>query len=391
VNAMREVRALCVVLLLLGSLLPQPGLSLVTIGSIGAGALIGWEALHWTAHVARCLAFVLPLFGLLAASGIMHPSQYAYGQHKLSGFLTLTLLSALAPGVIRDQAHLVTLARTWLVVSTGLAISTLIGAQVAGRSEGLVEANPIWIARALATAIVVLVWLRWQKLLPFVAFVPLGVLLLSGLFATGSRGPLSAALVGLGGISMFAHRRRGPRVLVLLLSLAALVITAWSNALGSSRIASYITNPGGGLTGSARARLWAQTVDVVSSHPRGVGFGNWGYYTYNTPYFFWPHDLVLEVFAESGWIVGAGFLGVVIWTVGRLLRCSRADPTISLVFGLLLCELVSVSVSGDLNARTFFALLTIGWVPPGWVQRRHSLQSLASTGPTDRLEYSTNS
>jgi hypothetical protein len=70
------------------------------------------------------------------------------------------------------------------------------------------------------------------------------------------------------------------------------------------------------------------------------------------------------VFTESGVIIGALFLAIVGGIAIRLMRHAVFAPKANLVLALLAAETIAVSVSGDLNARTFFFLLGLGVVTP---------------------------
>jgi hypothetical protein len=53
-------------------------------------------------------------------------------------------------------------------------------------------------------------------------------------------------------------------------------------------------------------------------------------------------------------------------TVIRLWTASKFDPDARLALGLLISEMVSVSLSGDLNARSFFAFLALSQIVLRW-------------------------
>jgi O-antigen ligase len=92
------------------------------------------------------------------------------------------------------------------------------------------------------------------------------------------------------------------------------------------------------------------------SHPIGLGWG--GYANYAPANLEYPHDIVLEVFAEAGWLAAASlvlWIGYV-WARARR-RANDFEGMASLA--VLTFMLMNALVSGDINDnRTFF--LAIG-------------------------------
>ena len=80
----------------------------------------------------------------------------------------------------------------------------------------------------------------------------------------------------------------------------------------------------------------------------------------------YPHNLWLEVLCEAGWAAGGMLIAIVVRVAWRLVRASRTEPAAVLLLSLAAFEVVCVSVSGDLNARTFFFVLTLGYAVSWW-------------------------
>jgi O-antigen ligase len=242
---------------------------------------------------------------------------------------------------------------------------------VAGRATAF-DANPIWLARAIATGIIIAAWYLWtgrgaQRLL----WLGLAVLFVAGLLGSGSRGPALGAVVGLFSLSAFSPAGRRTRAAVLLAAASGAVFAAQTiPSLAQSRIVSSLSSPDDVLTGSVRARMWSDTLPVIAHNPGGVGIGNWsaalsGHFTFT-----YPHDIWIEVTAELGWLGGLLLAGATGLVLVRLIRATKRSSVASLTLAMLASETVAVSTSGDLNARTFFALLTLGFVVSHWTSHR---------------------
>lgn len=357
------VAAAALTALLEGSLYPSVGgLSVVTVGALLAMPLIAWEWLQAlpTLHPVPVLA--VPLFVALATTGWLHPPVTDYGQQKVSHLITLTLLSALAATVIRDERGITVLAGVWVASATFLAASTLAGAQnLSGRAVGFDDANPIWLGRAIDSGLVALVWLLRHRRVRLRYGLPVLGVLVAAAFATGSRGPLVAAMVGVLVILVADLRHRITTAVALVgVAAAGLAVVLLSPIAATSRVAGLVTDPSATLADSARPALWSSTLKLIEQRPGGVGYGNWADAT-GARIVAYPHDLWLEVTAEAGWLVGAALIAVTVAVVAALWLRAPGRPHLALALGLLVTETIAVSVSGDLNARTFFCLLCLGY------------------------------
>lgn len=371
----RAARSVLVVVMLIGSLFPAPdGISWVAVATVVAVPVIAYELLRWLPHVHPVVAFVIPLFAILASSAIFIPPTSDYGINKVETFLTLSLASALAASLLRDAETVVMFGRVWLIAGLILSVFALFGYTGTGRAD-VFESNPIWLARAIASAAVIAVWLWWQKRAPAPLMLLALAILIGGIFASGSRGPLLGMTIGVVVIALVITRMKFRRVVtVLVLGAAATVALQTLPLFSGSRLDSVLS---GDNSDQSRQLFWTITPPVIQAHPFGVGFGNWAYYAGPPPQFLWPHDIFLEVFTELGVPLGIFFVAMTTLVYVRLLRSVRRNPVALLTLGLLACETASVSVSGDLNARTFFFLLALGFL----VGSKQKM--LRSDGPMD--------
>lgn len=363
----RRVQATTLAVLLLGSLFPTiAGTEPVLVAAVLAVPMVLFQVFAALPRVHPVVPFVTVLFGALVGTGLLNPPVTAYGAEKLTRLATLTLLSAAAAALIRSRAGLATFGRVWLGLATVLALVALVGGQeVAGRAVGFEGNNAIWLGRAMATGLVVLVWLRWTGRVRAVPAAALAGVLLGGLWVTGSRGPMLAAVLGVAVLAARPVLARTGRTLVLLFgALAGAAALAFVPALQESRLAALLFGRDQDVTADIRGELLTRGVAAAREHPGGTGYG--GYMaaagTEPVPY---PHNLFLEVAVEAGWAVAALLILIVVFVAARLSR-RPGDPAAALLLALLAVEVLHVSASGDLNARTFFAVLTLGFLVSTW-------------------------
>jgi hypothetical protein len=379
----QRIRAAVGVLLLSGTLLPYPiGLGITYLAIACAVPMVLFELLRpMPRHLHPALGLVVPLWVLLAVPAFLTTPTTTYGADKVTRLLTLTLLSALSVTLIRDRPTLLTAARMWVTVSCALSIVTLAGGfEVAGRSSAF-DANPIWLARAVGAGIIFTCWMWWNGHLRRAVALFAGLIMAAGMAATGSRGPLVGCILAVGLLVILTGHNRGVRVVAAALATAFAGFALTSSAvLSSSRVGQFIADPTAD-TDTVRAELIQRTLPIIDQNVGGVGYGNWQSAA-GSRFLQWPHNLYLEVTAEGGWVAGAALVLAVVVVAVRLFR-RRQDPAAVLALALLAAEGVAVSFSGDLNARTFFAWLTLGWCVSKW-SRADGAEGLPRAGGAGR-------
>lgn len=376
------MRSLALTLLLIGALFPGQG-KVQAFAAICCAPLVAWELLR-RRNIHPAIRFAAPLFATIALSGLLIPPTTAYGHTKLTNVLTITLFSALAASLIRDAQHLRVFACVWTGAGILLAAVALLGATgvggLAGRATGF-GSNPIGLARPIGSALVVLFWLTVQRSLrPWVAAV-FGLVLLAGLFATGSKGPFIAAVLALAAVT-FSERMNLARIRsAVIVAVIGYGVVLATPSLRNSRLGHIATDPGG-IIDPIRADALRRTWPVLITHPLGVGYGNW-FEAVSAKGAYYPHNLWAELATEGGWLPGAALVFGVGLVCVRLWKQARLEPVAGLALGLLVFEMFNVSVSGDLNARTFFCFVLLGFIVGMWYRKRpnrHTSTSLA--GPT---------
>lgn len=354
----RISRSIILVALLIGSLFPAVGgIGLNAIASPLALLVIFYEVARWIPKI-HPIVIALPFFATVAIHAQMFPPLTEYGVNKLSTWFTATLVTALAASLIRDERALISFCRAWLFATGLLALISMAGF-AGGRAEGF-DSNPIWLARAMATGILMALFMVMQGHIRAWLFLTVSALLVAGIFATGSRGPILAVAAGAIALVIFTKHHRIRRVLGITIAAgAAYWAVTWLPFFANSRIVTLLED---GSTDLSRDIFWTVTPPLINQYPDGVGIGNWSLLAGAPRQFNYPHNLFLEVFAELGTWFGVGLTAIVAVILVRLLVRSRETPIAILVFGLLTAEIVQVSVSGDLNARTFWFVLTLGFL-----------------------------
>lgn len=350
-------RSIILVGLLIGSLFPTVGgIGITTIASPLAFLVVLYEIGRRLPKLHPVLLVPVFFAGIwLHSIGI--PTATAYGETKIDTWMTATLLTAVAASLLRDERSIYTFARTWLVTTGLLSVITILGF-AGGRAAGF-DSNPIWLARAMATGLVMALFLVMHKNIKIWVLLGIAVLLVAGIFATGSRGPILAVGIGAIALVLFTKRHRIRRILGIAIGAgAAYYAVTVLPFFANSRIVTLIED---GDTDASRELFWSLTTSIIGQHPDGVGIGNWALYAGAPRQFVYPHNMFLEVAAELGVWFGIILVVIVAANLIRLLTRAREMPVAILVFAILVAEIVQVSVSGDLNARTFWFLMALGF------------------------------
>lgn len=387
----RRIRALALVTLLIGSLLPTVGgIHLTAPAAVFSAVLVTMECLRTLPKLPVGAGFALAIIGVLASRGFLSPPTTPYGHDKLSRLVTYTLISALAATLVRNRAGLVTFARTWLGVACVMAASTILVGQAADGRAGAFDSAPIWTSRALATALVILVWLRWRRNIgPPLAWL-VGAFLVIAMFMTGSRGPLIGVALGVAALAISSPSRRSDRGLKILLAITAGILAVLTvPSIRTSRVGRLLVDPSADASAGQRDEILHRTISLIPDFPLGVGYGNWNAYVHpDPPSLVYPHNLFVEVTFEAGWLYGAFLIAVVGWTLVRLFRHARSGDSESwLVLGILVAETFAVSVSGDLSGRTIFAFLVLGYAVTRWPRRSLTRWPGDRPDPVDRSAH----
>lgn len=385
------LKAAALSLLLVGSLLPAGGLPVVTIAAAALAPAVAWVVLTSWPVVPRALCLTVVLAAVVAVPAYLTSPIGEYGAGKVHAFLVLTVPTAAAAVLIRNQRDLTVWAKVWVAAGCVIAVFALAGGvDPNGRAVGSDGgSNPIWLARGIGSPAVALLWLLFRRAISLPVGLSAAAVLAAGLYVSGSRGPV-VALVIAALVMLIAPtgKPRAGRVTAFAVTTAIALYAALAFQLvpATSRLGAALYDPRGELEASQRIELARPTIDLINASPGGVGFGGWAQHVGIAPYRY-PHNLFLEVLAEAGWLAGGVLIAVVVWVMVRLWRGARTNPVGVFVLALIAFETTCVSVSGDLNARTWFFAVALGYSVSYWATAARTTppESTPTTPAADRV------
>lgn len=292
---------------------------------------------------------------------------YGLGQYqdqKVVQLFTLSLLCIVAPILLLTEYR----SRAWFLGSVaatglGMAIWLLLGGRTGldGRTV-ILDINPISIGRLTGAALIILATValhaRGARRATWLALAAVcGV----GTFATGSRGPaLAAAAAAAVALLTLPSSRRVLRFSGLLAIgvLAATVALRMNSGTGLLRFSN--------LESEARSLLWQESMQLILEKPLGVGWGNLA--AHLTPSATiplqgpkqYPHNILLEVGVEGGWLALAAFAGLMYLSYKGLRQAERGlvrDALLTLWLYALGIALLSSDLIGN---RLTLVMLGVG-------------------------------
>ena len=382
--------ALCPALALAVFRYPEPLIVLfLTAGLVKQDPRIGtltdvdltvvFGALLVLAVVARALArpvrLPAPIFlavpMVLAAAWSMLSPTGAYGSDKALRFCTLTLLALVVPPWLADDRQRMGRFLLGLAVLGFAASLTAIQSQETTQWGRLTASgsNPIPLGRIGALAFA-FGWIRFHfARQPLERILAIAMLAVSALcvLASGSRGPALSVVAGfvvLSAITYAQHRRSiiGIGPLLVCGGLAAVALTMVTiPSLPLYRFQLLFSGEGASVI--VRGLMYATALGLTLQHPLGIGLG--GFERYALLDLRYPHNMLLEVGCEMGWIPLLGLLiliGASLVCMVQVLRREYSWQTLFLAT-VLLNALLNAMVSGDLNDnRLFFATVLLPFV-----------------------------
>lgn len=302
------------------------------------------------------------IFAGVILSGLLYTPAYAYGTDKALRFVSLTLLAFFTPLVIIKSYRSVWLFFLgWLGLATMLAADALSRLGTGQRLSGF-NATTIAISRTAGIAIIILLFAvlmgrvsrRWQML----ATVGLALTLLV-LIGSGSRGPLLMLVVTViltVGVSIARPGRR-MRSLLIIGILGVTILGIFSSGLipaASLERFDLLVNQAQ-IDTSAQARLMVMEVAwhlFTTSPIVGRGTGSVSAFGAGQEQIY-PHNILLELAAETG-VLGLalylGLVGMVLWRLLSRLGTESGQESLWLtLLAMLLFMLSNAMVSGDLS------------------------------------------
>jgi len=393
---------------------------LVTVPVVGMGAVIAFGAMGGTGRTSKVLVYgdvvamlavlvvcwsrkhwkqpagMVPAIGflVLCIPAVCYFQLTDYSLSKAEQLFTVTPLTVLAAMIILDRPER-RRAVLWIFACTGSVVGLLAWADpdpvaMANDAIALTGSQTIPTARLISYAMLALVILAtlYRRWAARAVLLGSAALLVAPLLLTGSRGPAVALVAALAVYA--AVRSRGHRRVMRLCAVAAVVSGIGYFALPmlpATLGAKFTVLQGGPLDVSSATRLWLfdATWHSIQHNPLGIGWGNFWILVpsrvltgdYGDPRHLYPHNLVLEVACEGGWLALLGLIAFVVATL-RASRSAIQETTGAAVVVLLVAAVVNAMISSDVNGNVLV------WVLAGAVLPFGSIRSADETPRTLR-------
>lgn len=383
---------------------------LLSAGALKANSLLAWMPFDLTALSAVLVSgFALwsrirtgPASGLIAlpvgiwvllSLSIPAAVDTDYARTKLLTLFTVTLLLAVSPFyLLREPQQRAAFLRALVVIAGFGLISLLWGGadsdQVYGRlvlegSDTIVTAR-VTVSGAIILFVTALLSHRhWS--LRVIALAAAGALLATA-FMTGSRGPAIFAVITLAAIAVFTPALRKFRIRAILsvlvvVSSVVVVLSREQNA-GLGRILSFLSSESGGSR-NVRSSLWQSAVEGIEQSPLGSGLGSYALHNdYGIEY---PHNLLLEVGFELGWIPLLLLVALILIALHRGARNASTSVDVAF-FGLLTFSLLGAMVSSDINGSRLLIVMVFATLTQLGTRKRAAAESHGNRGlPSERI------
>ncbi len=351
----------------------------LTVAAAGALTLFSiWRVLRMDVRYQKQLVWLIIGVSLFAIP-LLWTVWTDYAIEKSSRMFTLTLLACAAPLLLITERNdlrifrrALTLIALMIVADAMVTLWTEMGTFKQDARLEAMGSNTIALGRASGIALIGFLVTqgkrRWLRLLIKAAAL---LVLVPVIFASGSRGPLIAIGVTLILFFLMFNARTVQQWLVMLLTVGlfalALLIGSEIAPEGSrSRMEESIRNDPFEDTrenASAATRIRALKISVKKGAvtPLGIGWGGFAEMAQEMGITY-PHNLIVEIFLEGGWVSGALVLlalYVIFRRAGKQARASRSVND-QWVFLLAVFMFVNAQVSGDFNDnRLLYTLLAL--------------------------------
>ena len=370
---------------------------LLFVGDVKGSFLLDWLPFDTTAAMAG-IVLVLSVFACLVRGGkirveglwmlalfiafsfaLLWTEFTPYSINKIGRFFTISLIVGVLPAMIltrmRDvRLFINTIVAAGSLISMAALQQVLFSGSIRGRIAGI-SSDTVSLGRSSGIALVGLYALStsgregrlWRALL----CLPLLLVLV----ASSSRGPILFALLVIAFVAL-RWSRKNLRVIALasgLFLLLALLLVEGSFLLPKSTVAKIGSFLELRLDSSAEERVKAgdAAIDEIVKSPLGLGIGGFSqvYNFGNATDRVYPHNIVLEIAVEEGWLVALIFVSLVIAGIVRGYRAAVAEASLRPFFAIFIFVCCNALVSGDMNDnRVLYALLCIALMAPALVR-----------------------
>lgn len=360
---------------------------LVSAGSLKAHPTLAWLPVDLTLLAAVVLTALvvasffrggtapgaawIPIVFIAATAPAAPLLSGAYGASKSLLFYTLTLLCMLsAVLLLRDRRQRAAFLTTLAVIAVLVALALTLAPErpsIWSEVVMLPGTNTISTSRMILTGVIIITlraMLSERPLVDRALLLALAGCMTLAALNTGARGPALATAAGVGMALLISlpSGRRGLRS--LLVAAAAIGVLGFfasqSTTGGVDRIVALVLG-GTDTSTNARAKFWETSLQHILGSPLGSGWGSFGRLVSaktGTPSAY-PHNSILEITLEAGWLAGLAFVILLIAALWRYMRLSNHRLTVVLL-ALFIFAVVNSMVSGDVNDnRLMWTLLVL--------------------------------
>jgi O-antigen ligase len=334
----------------------------LTLGAVLA-ATVAYRLVLRRERITWCREMSLALvFSSVVLMGLVYTPAGSYGTDKALRFVLLTLLAFFTPLVVMKSYRSIWLFFLgWLGVATLLLMDALGKLGTGQRLSGFGGTN-IGVSRTIGAAVIILLFYVWMNRVSLSRRVlaALGVGLMGlVMVGSGSRGPLlmlgGAVLLTLGiSIAKPGHRLRSLLTIGIIAFVALGILSSGLIPAASlERFDSLINESDTDTSAQARRLVMDQAWQLFTTSPLvGHGTGSVSAFGAGQEQVY-PHNILLELAAETG-LVGLGLyltiVSMVLWRLlSRLSNASAQQPLWLTLLALVLFALLNAMVSGDLS------------------------------------------
>ena len=223
--------------------------------------------------------------------------------------------------------------------------------------------NPIWVGRYFSYSILVGIYLIFVYAKDFTKHIGkiffITILAISQFFfiiLTGSRGPLMALIVAVFYFIFSKYRFNFVKIIALFLSVILILLILYSFVPQDIIERILNTSNSGKITVVIRLLAYIEAINnFKDSILRGIGFGS---YKFGGEFFgalIYPHNVFMEMLAETGLLGFLLFIFIVFYPVYLFWKRKRLfDPNLfSLIISLFIAALINSNLSGHIGGNCY--------------------------------------
>jgi len=141
--------------------------------------------------------------------------------------------------------------------------------------------------------------------------------------------------------------------IVVFSSLVVITVMLLMLAFGGSEFRGLSFGQSDDVSYFIRLDMFAYCRFIISNFPGGIGVGNFSFMNFT-----YPHNIIVEIFVEWGWLYGTAF--TIFLTLGGL-GLFRAGSNVHILLMLFIFDLVNALASGDITSpRMLYGLSILG-------------------------------